>query len=84
MLERTRHSRSSAATPRVSFSEVSHGADGTHYVTEGYNADILIRWGDPVTPGAPTFDPYNQTPWAQEQQFGYNNDHLGYLPLPMG
>jgi uncharacterized protein len=73
-----------AATPRVSFSEISHGADGTHHVAEGYNADILIRWGDPVTPGAPSFDPHNQTSWAQEQQFGYNNDYLGYLPLPMG
>ena len=73
-----------AATPRVSFSEIEHGADGTHHVAEGYNADILIRWGDPVIPGAPAFDPYNQTSWAQEQQFGYNNDYLGYLPLPMG
>jgi uncharacterized protein len=73
-----------AATPRVSFSEIEHGADGTHHVAEGYNADILIRWGDPVTPGAPDFDPHNQTPWGQEQQFGYNNDYLGYLPLPLG
>lgn len=63
-----------AVTPRVFFSGVSHDADGTHHAAEGYNANILIRWGDPVTPGAPTFDPYNQTSWAQEQQFGYNND----------
>ena len=76
--------KAQAATPRVSFSEIEHGADATHHVAEGYNADILIRWGDPVTPGAPKFDPHNQTSWAQEQQFGYNNDYLGYLPLPMG
>ena len=44
-----------------SFIEVQAGVDGNHYVAEGYNADILIRWGDPVTAGAPAFAPQNQT-----------------------
>lgn len=73
-----------AATPRVSFSEIEHGADENHHVAPGYDANVLIRWGDPVVTGAPPFDPYNQTPEAQEMQFGYNNDYLGYLPLPLG
>ena len=42
---------------------------------------MLIRWGDPVLPGAPPFDPLKQTAAAQELQFGYNNDYLGFIPL---
>ena len=66
------------------FGEISHGVDETHHVAPGYDADILIRWGDPVTADAPPFDPRNQTAEAQEKQFGYNNDYIGYIPLPFG
>ncbi|MBW0093882.1 PhoX family phosphatase [Pseudonocardia sp. KRD-184] len=47
----------------------------------GYASNVVIRWGDPVVPGAPEFDFANQTPEAQAQQFGYNNDFCGVLPL---
>ncbi len=73
-----------AATSRYVFDEISHGADETHHTAPGYSADVLIRWGDPLLPGAPAFDPMNQTAAAQEQQFGYNNDYVGYVPLPFG
>ncbi len=66
------------ATPSFHFKEVAAGSDDKHYVAQGYHADILIRWGDPVLPGAPPFDPTNQTAAAQARQFGYNNDFLGY------
>src|SRR5690606_38438280 len=67
---------------RFQFKEVAAGADEKHHVAEGYDADILIRWGDPVLPGAPPFDPLAQSAAAQRQQFGYNSDYLGYLPIP--
>ncbi len=51
-------------------------------VPPGYRSNVVIRWGDPVVPGAPAFDFENQTPEAQAQQFGYNNDFCGILPLP--
>ncbi len=41
-----------------------------------------MRWGDPVLPGAPPFDPMTQSAAAQKLQFGYNNDFVGYLPMP--
>jgi secreted PhoX family phosphatase len=64
------------------FDEVKAGVDANHHVAEGYDAQVLIRWGDPVLPGAPVFDPLKQTAAAQKWQFGYNNDYLGYFPLP--
>jgi uncharacterized protein len=64
------------------FREVAAGVDENHHVAEGYDADILIRWGDAVLPDAPAFDPKNQSAAAQAKQFGYNNDFLGYIPMP--
>lgn len=64
------------------FREVEAGVDPHHHVADGYDADVLIRWGDAVLPGAPSFDPLKQNAAAQRLQFGYNNDYLGYLPMP--
>ena len=58
------------------FREVPHVLDETHHVADGYDVQVLIRWGDPVLPGAPAFDPMAQSAAAQEKQFGYNNDFL--------
>ena len=48
---------------------------------EGYRYSVVMRWGDPVVFGAPEFDIARQTPEAQAQQFGYNCDYIGLLPL---
>ena len=74
--------RANAASAGFQFKEVSAGVDERHHVADGYDSDILIRWGDPVLPGAPAFDPARQSAAAQKMQFGYNNDFLGYLPMP--
>ena len=66
------------------FTELEVGVTAGHRVAEGYNSQVLIRWGDPVVPGAPAFDPMNQSADAQEMQYGYNNDYVGFVPLPMG
>ena len=66
---------------RYAFDELAWGNDETHHVAKGYDADILLRWGDPLTEDAPDFDVMNQTAEAQLQQFGYNNDYVGFLPL---
>ena len=64
-----------------SFPEVEAGVDADHHVAEGYDADILLRWGDKVFADAPEFDPTRQSAAAQERQFGYNNDFVGFIPL---
>jgi uncharacterized protein len=68
-------------TPSFNFKEIAAGSDERHYVADGYDADVLIRWGDPVLKGAPEFDVQAQTPEKQALQFGYNNDYLGYFPI---
>jgi uncharacterized protein len=50
-------------------------------VPPGYRSNVVVRWGDPVVEGAPEFDFENQTAEAQAQQFGYNTDFCGVLPL---
>src|SRR5262249_41794436 len=67
---------------RFKFDELEAGTDTDHHVAAGYDADVLIRWGDPVLPSAPGFDPLHQNSAAQKKQFGYNNDFLGYFPMP--
>jgi secreted PhoX family phosphatase len=66
---------------RFSFTEVAAGVDEKHHVAEGYDADILLRWGDPLFADAPEFDPLTQTAEKQRRQFGYNNDYVGFVPL---
>lgn len=66
---------------RYNFEELTWGNDETHHIAEGYNADVLLRWGDPITADAPEFDVMNQTAEAQLKQFGYNNDYVGFTAL---
>jgi secreted PhoX family phosphatase len=53
-------------------------------VAQAYQREVLIRWGDPVLPGVPAFDPVRQSAAAQARQFGFNNDYVAFLPLPRG
>ncbi len=39
-----------AATTSFGFGEVEAGVDDKHHVAPGYDADILIRWGDRSCP----------------------------------
>jgi secreted PhoX family phosphatase len=66
---------------RYAFDELTWGNDENHHVADGYDAQVLLRWGDPITADAPEFDVMNQTAAAQLRQFGYNNDYVGFVPL---
>ena len=70
-----------AAESRYAFEELGWGNDENHHVADGYDAKVLLRWGDPIFADAPEFDPQNQSETAQLKQFGYNNDYVGFVPL---
>jgi uncharacterized protein len=76
--------QASTADSSLKFAEIPHGYDPKLHVAEGYDAQILLRWGDKVVSGAPDFAVDKQSADAQEKQFGYNCDFIGYLPLPAG
>lgn len=76
--------QAASSTTTLTFTELAHGVDESFHVADGYGAEVLIRWGDPMFADSPEFDPANQTAEAQEKQFGYNCDYVGYLPLPLG
>lgn len=68
----------------LAFAELRHQLAQEDAVAPGHRIQVVIRWGDPVLPGAPPFDPRNVTAAAQVMQFGYNNDYLALLPLRHG
>ncbi|UXI03993.1 PhoX family protein [Photobacterium sp. TY1-4] len=64
----------------LGFSPVQVSTADTLVVPEGYQADVLVSWGDPIFNGAPSF---NQTAnsQAQARQFGDNNDGMTFFQI---
>lgn len=74
-----------AADPStLRFKQAEHVIRDDHHVAAGHAAQVLIRWGDKVLADAPPFDCGKQSAEAQEKQFGYNNDFVAFMPLPLG
>lgn len=67
---------------RLQFRSITGGKADQIQVSEGYQSSVLIKWGDPLFSDSPAFDPRNQSAEAQAKLFGYNNDWMGYFPLP--
>ncbi len=65
----------------LTFSPIPPNTLDNLIVPNGYDHAVVIRWGDPILPGAPRLDVRNQTARRQSQQFGYNNDYTAVLPL---
>ncbi|WP_093419783.1 PhoX family protein [Saccharopolyspora flava] len=72
------------SAPGLDFEPIRPNTEDAVVIPEGFQQQVVIRWGDPILPGAPEFDFDAQTPEAQEGQFGYNNDFCALLPLPDG
>jgi secreted PhoX family phosphatase len=51
-------------------------------VPEGYKAEVLVAWGDPVVAGGPRWQAdATQDAAAQEKQFGMHADGMHYFPV---
>jgi secreted PhoX family phosphatase len=70
-----------AGSPAFTFEEIEATVSPSHAAPPGYDVQVLLRWGDPLFPDMPPFDPLAQSAADQERRFGYNNDYVGYLPI---
>ncbi|HEU5178883.1 MAG TPA: alkaline phosphatase PhoX, partial [Burkholderiales bacterium] len=68
----------------LGFTEIPRSDDDKHHVAAGYTAQVLLRQGDPIRPGAPEYNPTGQTGADQERQFGTDCDFISFMPLPLG
>ena len=75
---------SAASSSDPAFTEVPRSSGEGIQVPPGYKAQVLLRQGDPIKPGAPEYNPATQTGEQQEQQFGTDADFISYMPLPLG
>jgi secreted PhoX family phosphatase len=74
--------RAAAGGAAMSFRGVPVATDDAVHVPEGYTAQVLYAWGDPVSDG-PAFAPDASNSAAdQEQQAGMHHDGMHFFPLP--
>lgn len=74
-------------TPQLGFKPVPFGFDDKVVVPEGYRAEVLYAWGDPVgiAGNMPAFrQDGSNTAAEQEVQAGMHHDGMAYFPLPLG
>ena len=64
----------------MGFDAIPASTADTIVVPAGYQADVLVSWGDPILSGAPAFSQSNDSK-AQELQFGDNNDGMTFFPV---
>jgi secreted PhoX family phosphatase len=68
----------------IGFTSVPLTGEDQVVVPEGYTAEVLYAWGDPVS-GGPSWDPSAQDTWEdQQQQAGMHHDGMHFFPLPYG
>jgi hypothetical protein len=67
--------------PLLGFNGVPASTDDALVVPEGYSAQVLIAWGDPVSTGPKYRPDASNTAEDQARQWGMHNDGLVYFPL---
>jgi secreted PhoX family phosphatase len=71
-----------AAPDGLTFQPIALDTGDRVVVPSGYASQVVLRWGDPVLPGAPAFDVTQQRAADQARQFGTNGDYVAFMPLP--
>lgn len=73
---------SSGARSLISFAPIDTNNLDTVTVPEGYNAQSMIPWGDPIVPSGPAFKSDASNSAAdQAKQLGMGHDGIAYFPL---
>jgi len=70
-----------STTNQVVSEDVQHGLDDQLSLAKHYDAQVLLRWGDPLFVNENAFDPNNQNAESQLKRFGYNNDFVAFIPI---
>ncbi len=73
-----------SANSPFTFRNLPPQLDKDHHVSEGYKAQILLSWGDPLFAAMEDFDWKQLNAEEQARRFGYNNDYLAYIELEEG
>ncbi|MBI1396432.1 MAG: DUF839 domain-containing protein [Betaproteobacteria bacterium] len=68
--------------PPVTFRAVPVSTEDTVHVPEGYVAEVLFAWGDPVSNGPAFAQDASQSAEDQALQAGMHHDGMHYFPLP--
>lgn len=72
------------AQSSLQFTELKRVYDDKHRVADGYRADVVAGWGDPMKADQGPFDTATMDAAAQAERFGYNCDYVAFMPLPRG
>lgn len=76
-----RAAAAAGTAPAIGFTPVAVSRDDAVHVPDGYVAQVLYAWGDPVSDG-PLFQPDASNSAAdQERQAGMHHDGMHYFPL---
>jgi secreted PhoX family phosphatase len=67
--------------PLLGFSSISPSSEDTVVVPEGYTAEVLIAWGDPVSKGPAFRQDASNSAADQARQWGMHNDGIVYFPI---
>jgi secreted PhoX family phosphatase len=67
--------------PVLGFTAIPVSSADTVVVPEGYTAEVLIAWGDPVSKGPAFRQDASNSAADQARQWGMHNDGLVYFPI---
>ena len=73
-----------ATGPSLGFAPIELNQQDAVVVPDGYESQVLMRWGDPLRTGAERMTIDNATRARQEKTFGWNADLNAYFPVSSG
>jgi uncharacterized protein len=72
------------AQSSLKFTELKRVYDDMHHVADGYDARVVVGWGDPMKARDAVIDVASMDAAQQADRFGYNCDFIAFMPLPRG